>query len=227
MRKGRRRRRLAECLRKVVPKDGPACLCTAWSGHGRGCGVVVLWCVVTVCGGVMVLWCLLCGEVLCSGGAVVCGDGVGFVVVVWVVWWCCVEGGVVWWWCCGCDVVALCGGVMCVWWPCDVVWVVWKWLWCGGAVVCGDSMWWCNGAVVVCCCGVCGYDVVWVVWKGVWCGGVVVMVCFVLWCCSGAVVFLWWCCVVRDGVVLCHCGEGGVVRVVFCGGVDVCVVVLL
>ena len=23
-------------------------------------------------------------------------------------------------------------------------------------------------------------------------------------------------------MVLCHCGEGGVVRVVFCGGVDVC-----
>ena len=109
----------------------------------RRCGAVV-----TVCGGVMVLWCLLCGEVLCSGGAVVCGDGVGCVVVVWVVWWCCVEGGVVWWWCCGCDVVALCGGVMCMWWPCDVVWVVWKGLWCGGVVGCGDSMWWCNGAVV-------------------------------------------------------------------------------
>ena len=28
--------------------------------------------------------------------------------------------------------------------------MVWSWkgLWCGGAVVCGDSMWWCNGAVV-------------------------------------------------------------------------------
>ena len=61
-----------------------------------------------------------------------------------------------------------------------------------------------------------------------WCrGSVVVMVCFVLWCCSGAVVFVWWCCVVRDGVVLCHCGEGGVVRFFFCGGVDACVVVVL
>ena len=63
---------------------------------------------------------------------------------------------------------------------------MWKGVLCGGAVVCGDSMWWCNGAVVV-CCGVCGCDVVWVVWKGVWCGGVCV------WCgmvvCRGDGVF--------------------------------------
>ena len=70
----------------------------------------------------MVLWCLLCGGVLCSGGAVVCGDGAGYgvgcvlvlcgrgcyvVMVLWlrcggILWWCGVCGGLVMW--CG-----LCG----------------------------------------------------------------------------------------------------------------------
>ena len=102
-----------------------------------------------MCGGLVVRGVLACGCRLGGTGSCVvvalwCGDGVGCVVVVW---WCCVEGGVVWLWCSGAVVVMwwLC---VVVWWPCDVVWVVWKGLWCGGVVVCGDSMWWCNGAVV-------------------------------------------------------------------------------